>query len=818
MYNKRGLKGQAEIIIIVGLVVVSVIAVFFASQAFVSRPEPAGIANLKALLKADVERQIESIAIKSVSLVGKQGGYLDVTGNFVDFRGGKVPYWGICENKFIPSLEQATNNIKIGIENKINNLDFSEIKKKYGKEIKIDKVTRADIDVLVRERDVLVDVQMPTSLEGFQIEQPYKITVLIPLGRMHNFASDFVEDYSRERHFDRFIASLFYHAKTEKLPTLDLLGKCGESIFITDEEAHGTVGKIVDFAARNTYLWSQPPPEESREYLDYYIPSVNNRTYPDLEVEFLRAGDVTSKNFQPSEPLFFVNSKPLHELVSECIEPVNVRYSLDIPIITSVKSGGHEFNFATKVAIEDSQIANCDVEANITEIQDPCADLQCEAKVTVVDSPGKPVPNTKVSFGQCFLGLTGEDGFVQGRAPCGVAELGVYNPEYNFYRDLVSTANFERKIVLTKTPAITLRFSDISINDGFQSLSVKPDSVKNTIVIFKPKNSSPWSSREIFTTNIESDSGLIKNETAERPVYDKLLPDTYLIEANMTLNYTDGKKESSIADFEIPLKNSGATPKELNFNVNNNYNQNINQVEILLAKSIPVIPDSNKTTVSSPAFFSKTDFSAGTLRLLWSSKNGLLKPGESGKFSVLLFSGDLVEINKPATTQDNAAVIDDFLKTHGNLQEDIRGTVSGDIASRIKSRAPNVYVVDKGLPIKLTNLVPPGLYEVEVRQQKTVLMSESYCRGVHWHGGCKGYTSINVNITAFGITTSDFEVKESDKELYISGFSPHFNITSAGGNSTFYYNDVLDKIKNKCGIQPIGRAGIENLTCSFGGQ
>ncbi len=873
MYNtNRSLKGQTEIVIVLALVIVSATVIVVVSQNFLVKPEPANIAQLKLSLKSDMERLIQSTGSEIVSQIGKQGGYLNPSVETINFAGQKVPYWGVCQNNFIPTLDQITNNIKTGLVNKINSLDVKDFQAKYGKEIKLNRINPQDVDVVVRDNDIIADVYLPTFLEGFPLEMPYKITIPVNLGRIYSFASDFVKDNSQIRHFEKFIASLFYHANQKNFPTLGILGKCGESIIRTAPELQKEAQKLVDYALSKTILWEHAPPSperktlddylnnsldpegkelfltayenltynmtenqkleirgyledqfipgqpvDKRKYLDYYIPSVNNNTYPDLQVSFKRGSDVNNKNFgSPDAPIALINSRSLYDWVPKCLLSFDIEYNLDMPIITSVKSGDFEFDFATYSSIEANKIGNCNYKGNFTDLEDPCADKQCSAKIFVQDTNGTAIPDTKVSFGPCLLGLTDRNGITSGKTPCGISEMVAYNPKYNSVYDVVGTSNLNKSITLQKSPAITFHFNKVIVKPDFWipftqyyrtgdlgryvlanlrkgfyenyqegfgfTLNTQPSDSDPIYVIFTPKNQRSWNPIKVLITNGAPPIKIDYNSTDQFAT-----KDYYAIEANITKTYVDGKQESFIKEF---LKEINVTDTQANvsidFIINNTYQKDLSSVELHIANSAETkfISGSENSTLS-PISFSTSNGNSST-KLLWSA---ILKPNQLAKFSAIVkinISSDPLVPGSPVNETSDTSSTPTVFKNPGK----------------------------KGASSIVIDYLPPGKYDVEVKVSKKVKYYKQFCKRFGFFGDCKRYFSFEQDMLVNGVSKFDAEITENDKEIYINAFMPFMDYTADGKMMDYDFSNLVPTVKKYCDVQPLTKSTPDEK-CQF---
>ncbi len=849
--ERKGLKGQTEIIIILAIAIVSITIALIVSQTLV-KPEPANIANLKKLVKSDIERAVQNAAEETVIRIGRQGGYYNAPPNNINFAGSKVAYWGLCQKRFIPSLDRINEEIKLGLENRLKDFDFSPIKKSYGKEIKIEPARRENIEVLIRDQDIAIDVYMKTSLEGFDLMQPYKINVPVSFRRAYDFASDFVQDNSKKRHLDIFISSLMYHTNPRFFPTLGMLSKCGDSIFRTRDDLEKAAEKIVDFAASKILLWQQPPigdgkrltfaemletvpeekrkeidavfaniteeqredliqyterlvnpPPKDRKFLEYYIPDLNNKTYPDLEIKFHRGSEVSQKNFQPSQnAVSITNAKPLHQWIPFCLVGFDIEYSLNMPIVATVKSGDFELNFGTLAYIDNNEIGNCDVIGNFTEIEDPCGDRKCPVKISVSDSGGTPIPDTKVSAGPCLLGLTDQEGIVEAHSACGISELNVYNPQYGQFFDVVSMSDLNKNVVLKKNPIVIFNFNKAVVNapypfteaahkeynPGFQprtsddrktlefpfAIDLTPETADSISVTFEPKTQRPWNQIEIVVANggqtllddIEPiDLSLWQNQEST-------------IEGNLITTYKNGTATSNIVEFPLTINASESEAKNIiSLRVANPEKQNIIRVELQLdASDHKFVDKSNTASITSTIFSATAD--TEILGLLWSNatQDGFIKPGESAIFTAAIIS---------------------------NATADVAGEEAVTTPQK-QHTAQASSVID---------YLSPQEYTAEVTTTKKVTYRKKICKKFSAFQGCRRYQTLSHDFLIKGITRFDFEVKEEDSEYYVNAFVPSFKVTGLFEKDEFDFSTAVPIFKQHCKIEPVNRE--KPTSCKF---
>ncbi len=577
-FGKKGLLGQTSIIIVFAVVIILAVVVLFVLQrAFISQPEPSGIGQLKASLEADIERELGAISFDLITKIGNQGGFLDPPSlSTTSSLGYQVPYWQMCQNIHTPSLQDIANSIKRGLERelKLNKDNIANtLEESYGKDIEI--ADPRDIVVTIRDSDVLIDFFVSSTIDGFGLKQPLRAEVPLGVGRAYNFASGFVEQNSKERVFDRFITSLIYHADPGVLPNSDLLTKCGEFVFKTWDELRVGAESVIGYALNNIVFWQNPP--ANNEYVKYFVPTVGGQEYPDLDITFEQTEGLTKQTFQSSQsPVSIVNAKPIFKFIPKCLSGYEVLYSLETPMVTHVKSGDFNLNFGVLPRIVDSKIGLCDRIEGYQDPGDVCKDeAYCSANIKVVDSQNKPIPNTKVNFGSCEVGNTDFQGVATGKIPCGVSELNVYNPKYEYYYDILSSTDLDKTVTLKKNPGLFIHFNHVFVWPRANITNILGSQIarlKQTDIVsfsesgqlvyatFRKINPKPWEVKEIFIANIDG-----TNNTVSRIFVDYLEPSDYEVEININVktrlqfsycrgyHWHGGCKGYKHVDEEIPI-------------------------------------------------------------------------------------------------------------------------------------------------------------------------------------------------------------------------------------------------------------------------
>lgn len=561
------MSGQSSIIIVLAIVIFFIIVLTFAWQNFllVGPPEPGSIGELKKLLRDAVEEKIYTGAYETLERIGGQGGYLDVPSPNIDFGLGKVSYWQICQHGFIPSLDNITRDIREGMKRYLNAWEIAEFE---GKRVAKSEINSSDVEVVISPKTMVFRVWMHVSIEGYKLDLPLEVQMESSFLSLYSFARDFVEDNLEGRHFETFIASLFYHSYEDTdhisnpnfLPNMGVLTECGQTIYKTWDEVERVISGMVNYALTHIDLWQEPPPESERTFLDYYIPDLNGKRYPEYGVEFFPTGELTQDNLQPSQnPIVITNNKVLHRFVPACRKEYDVRYSWYQPLVVKfTDSVNYSFSFGVLPYIYKSAIGSCSAEVKWNHAENPCEAGNCQARIRVLDTDGNPVEGARASFGACQIGgETDSEGLVEGGIPCGIGELNIYHRNYIFHYDLVGSSEIQDKaITLVEMPLLITHFYKYPVSyekgachysdpfqgysPGFEGLDCLKDMLCCNYVLdrepardyvvadFRREDPLPWELDEIYIGNMNPE-----NKTVSAKGIQYLPPGNYSVSSEL---------------------------------------------------------------------------------------------------------------------------------------------------------------------------------------------------------------------------------------------------------------------------------------------
>jgi len=455
-------QGQAGILILVGVIVVVivVVAATLVPNLTPEPPIPVAIQQDQKVVKDFVENMLSDKTYETITLLEKNGGYLDAELNAVQttsFLHSKVPYWQRCETPMVLTRTAIAQKLGTIVENelKTNLQGMSEIN---GKEVEFDvDTTQAAVNILDNRVDIIVD--LITTVKGYRIREPYTVSVPTTFGRIIDFASDFSREEADTRFFETF--TILDIEAFSDLPRVGYLTECGDSIYMSPLEVANRLEGIVMDIIVNTKMWDDTIIQGGIP-VQYGIPEVYNKhTYEDLETEegirfFMPDGfSITTFN-----PVIILNLERLVQVKylpdpNVCWGFYDQKYSAAYPIIIRVYDSilNSYFNFANFAYVDGTEPGSCDSMSLATT----CSDMQCSARVIVNDGYGKPFPGTSVYMGGCLVGTTDDFGEVDAPAPCGTYNLVIFNStEYEFVnKEVTNNGNYYEMFTLNRLPKLT---------------------------------------------------------------------------------------------------------------------------------------------------------------------------------------------------------------------------------------------------------------------------------------------------------------------------------------------------------------------------
>ena len=480
-------KGQIEFITILGIILLLIVVVYFAAQGnlFSVSPVPRNIYQYQMLVKTSIQDLIRNGASQILERMETQGGYLTPPQNSVRFMGEMVPYWQKCQYTFIPSRDNIRQTFESGLEEYIKK-NLNELKQTFSKNVTFGS---PKVRASIQANKIDISVYLPTSVSGYQIEQPYKVSIPTKFGEILSFAEDFSKSSAEKRFFDIFTITSIYFSKGNdpqdddnygysskrddfgKLPTYGVLATCGETLYRSNEEINNNIKEIVEYVLTNT-MWWRSLPVDFMQPKTYTIQSVNGKQYRDLDIQLLLPDGF---KFELPDYILYVNTKriyqdPPHYVPFVCVYVFNKTYTFQYPIVLRIFDPltKYTFNFASLVDINGSDYkllpGECATISGVTT--QACKDLECTARIKVVDELSIPLKDAFAAFNGCPIGRSDDNGVIEGPVDCGPteAELDIYYMHgYEFFSEKISSEDINNTYVLHKSPNLTIHFRQVNL-------------------------------------------------------------------------------------------------------------------------------------------------------------------------------------------------------------------------------------------------------------------------------------------------------------------------------------------------------------------
>ena len=425
------MKGQLEFIVIFAMIIIAIVVILVTSSNFVAqgdRPIVTGLEQEKKLIIDSVLNSIRDSAKRELREIYITGGFSESSGNTVKYGIKEIGIWKDCDTTEAPDIG---NMLESGLEKRIKNL-FKPNMEFFGKEVSFD-LRNVDVSVNVQEIGVMINVRMPTTVEGSTVTQTYSFLLPSRLKGIIELGEKITKSNGNSDFFEKATINTILYSNPEErwLPTIDLRTGCGNTFFRTGNDIRKDIENLLEYTASHTVY--------NRDLLNlpenpFYLLGISDS---DLEVSFIypegwNLGN--NLNVRPSPPVF--HPKPILSFSSTCIEIMDIRYSMRFPIIVNIKDDllDQLFSFAVMVNIDENKPGCGFKKGTETSYQKKCvSESECTFNLRVRDSKGLPVSNAFVTFGECAVGETDSLGLLSSVVPCMIGDLTVRREGYVEY-------------------------------------------------------------------------------------------------------------------------------------------------------------------------------------------------------------------------------------------------------------------------------------------------------------------------------------------------------------------------------------------------
>jgi len=521
-------KGQAEFIAILGIIIVAVIAIFYATQT-VTPPQP--LTQEQKEVRSSLENLIRSGAHETLRVLSTHGGYSSPPSTSEIFLAKDVPYWYKNGASTIPNTK---SNFEQTLESYINAQKEGFISGLSGV-----SVSYASVSANILDSKILLSVNLPATMDSKPIPSKYDIEIITKFGEIIDFSKNFLSAQSNDRYMEYFILASMLASPIENneqiTPMFIYLTGCGEHVFRSWYDLKPNVEDRVKVTLAHTYMPDKVPLNigDITPYPKYPLPRLNGKPYSDLDVSFHLPDnfELDFFSFQFSPNPIMATATPV-AFTGICLsDPIYVNYFLYFPMIVRVKDPitKNVFQFTTDIFIKDNtpgQWTDQEIYEQSEQAQ-ICTDSACPVKIKLTGLNGNPIPGADISFMGCSLGETDSQGTLQATGPCGMGPLQIYKSGYSIYDELASYPDLaDEEITLLKNINAKLFFYDAAFANNtitseyyVESIPLLPEGKR--VMVSLSKYGAPPGMDTTFQTIFDSAAGELKG----------IPPDLYAISA-----------------------------------------------------------------------------------------------------------------------------------------------------------------------------------------------------------------------------------------------------------------------------------------------
>ncbi len=239
-------KAQLSIFIAMGLVVVMSTGIFFYIQAETAKFLPEEIVPAEILPVREYTKScIADLSLNAITLMGQQGGYINVPRKILDRRDAsvalfegtdvKLPMWYYGGKRQNPSIDVMAKEIENYVRaNSEYCFDYAPFQEKF----EFENASDASVKVTVTEEDVVIDVQRGFKVKdrarGRETEMTqYLVQLPIRLKKVVEIGEKIVDSENQNTYFEKLTVEMM--ASNEKIPFTNMEFDCGKKTWVLSE-------------------------------------------------------------------------------------------------------------------------------------------------------------------------------------------------------------------------------------------------------------------------------------------------------------------------------------------------------------------------------------------------------------------------------------------------------------------------------------------------------------------------------------------------------------------------------------------------------
>jgi hypothetical protein len=557
-------KAQAEFALILGLLIIAIVVGIYAySSTTPPTVMPSALTEEQKAVASYVGDMIREAATSTVSELYKNGGYL--TGSTPamgsishNALGNNIALWQTCGSYNIPDMKQEFAN---GVKNYLQT-NLAETDAIAGRTVTFGKQALI-ITPSFYDNKITLSVNLPTTVQGQAMPQPYVVEVSTKMGRIYDFAQNFARMQADCRVLDNhLLLSLAQSNEFSRPCWVPTVGNAHRSYTFTWRNLRDCMELHIKNSLSKTLLGKEFPIDDDGKLqvwgtelfaipavIDYSNvgsgqgmctgtpASASSKKYDDLHVNFYFGDDngLDRSEFSAPERLRIQPTVGPHMrfMGGNTVAEYSQAYSVYYPVVVNVwdSSLRRSFKFSVLVYLDNSNLGSCTAVPSVSQVpqniysqryDDVCVEgATQDANILVKYKDGSDVVGATLSFVDCELGTTGSGLPIQAKVPPSWGELRIRDGR-NEYVGCYSFSELQNiQIDIPKSKHFIFEFFTVGISKSGSTYtidSVSPATKKIEVGMFREGDICAPPEPE-YAINIDNDGRIVSEiDIANLPV------------------------------------------------------------------------------------------------------------------------------------------------------------------------------------------------------------------------------------------------------------------------------------------------------------
>lgn len=408
IFAKNAYKGQLTIFIIIAILIVGIVAGYFALRNIITQEEiPASMEPIYTTFLSCVEENL----LTGIDILESQGGYITLPefesgskympfSSQLDFLGNPIPYWyyvsgNNIQKEQVPTKTEMQNQLADFVQEKIT---ACRLENYYEQGFEI-IISTPEAKVSIKDQEVEINLDMNLNInreEESALITNHKITTSSNLGKLYNTAKDI---YDKEQE-TLFLENYGLDILRLYTPVDGVELTCSPLTWSADE----VFNKLEDAIESNTQALKTKSGdyELTDEKNKYFITDIDT----EAEVRFMNSKEWPNGfDISPTDDNVLI-AKPVGNqeglgVLGFCYVPYHFIYNVKYPILTQVSLGEEIFQFPMAIVISGNRPRKAlSVEAISAEIPELCQYKNTPVEVKAYDTELNQI-EADISY-ECF--------------------------------------------------------------------------------------------------------------------------------------------------------------------------------------------------------------------------------------------------------------------------------------------------------------------------------------------------------------------------------------------------------------------------------